>query len=748
MRKEGVMEAQKYELTDETKMIQSADGPVTLHRIRAVVDFGNVKAGELGGWIESEKNLSQEGNAWVHDNAQVSGNAHVYNTAQISGNAQISEYACVHDNARVYGNAKVYGGARVFDEARVYGNSEIYDYCFVHGSARVYEHADVSGDAQISGAARVYGNTKISEKARISGNARVYGDTVVNGDTSIFEHSEADAENDSHAASEDKVSELIHTLEENDMLEHAKMLKDLCGQVDTMSEQLQEMSVRLSEAEWQLRESGIDIHKAVAELKEENWTLQERLSDIRKSLVSKAADIMESVKTAGKSALNRVVEFTGIRDAMIDVRGRVRGNIQHLENTIEHIERAGELVRGAKQNIKDAFSEIRGKAPKQSAAPKERSLTKTDVLKKPFEVVKDMYTRMDRSLTASICSLDVLPMSPDDKAAFIEGMEFAKDLNASNITPDDLELYEALIKERTEADAQRKYEFTGQTKTVSTPDGLVTLHRIRAVTDFGGINENKGRFVRTGELGGWIESEQNLSRSGNAWVSKDAEVYGNASVSEDARVYGNAQVSGNAKIYGHAEVFGNAVVNRNVSIYENAKVSGDAKPSGDAKIHGRSWVLGNAQVYGNADVYGNSKIYGESYVCGNAKVSGRAWIYDNARVFENAQVSGDAKISGNSNVYGNTRIYGNNLVYKDIRAYRQDIRADIRANNFKPSKVLVANIERLDAVTGRRNTVQDIKELAKNPDISAEAKSTANEITEQLQRQEMQVPKPPAVEPA
>ena len=53
----------KYELTRETKVI---DG-VELHRIKALNSFGSVEKGDLGGWIESEKNLSQDGDAWVGD---------------------------------------------------------------------------------------------------------------------------------------------------------------------------------------------------------------------------------------------------------------------------------------------------------------------------------------------------------------------------------------------------------------------------------------------------------------------------------------------------------------------------------------------------------------------------------------------------------------------------------------------------------------------------------------------------------
>lgn len=69
----------KYELTDETII---CDGR-TLHRIKAVRDFGNVKARELGGWIEKESNLSHSGNCWVYDEGEVYDNAEVCDDANI-----------------------------------------------------------------------------------------------------------------------------------------------------------------------------------------------------------------------------------------------------------------------------------------------------------------------------------------------------------------------------------------------------------------------------------------------------------------------------------------------------------------------------------------------------------------------------------------------------------------------------------------------------------------------------------------
>ena len=74
----------------------------------------------------------------------------------------------------------------------------------------------------------------------------------------------------------------------------------------------------------------------------------------------------------------------------------------------------------------------------------------------------------------------------------------------------------------------KKFEFTGETKTISLFFRTATLHRIRAVAEFG--------LVKIGDLGGWIEKEENLSHEGKAWV------WGNAEVCGDAKVWGNAKV--------------------------------------------------------------------------------------------------------------------------------------------------------------------------------------------------------------
>lgn len=128
----------------------------------------------------------------------------------------------------------------------------------------------------------------------------------------------------------------------------------------------------------------------------------------------------------------------------------------------------------------------------------------------------------------------------------------------------------------------KKYELTDKTKTLS--DGTV-LYRIRAARKFTIHDEIT---VRNGDLGGWIERENNLSHDGSAWVYGEAYVYGKARVFDDACVYGNARVSGHARIYGNARV------------YEDARVYGKARVFDDARVFIKAEIYGKAEVYGKA----------------------------------------------------------------------------------------------------------------------------------------------------
>lgn len=157
----------------------------TLHRIMALKDFGEVKTGTLGGYIEREYNLSQNGDCWIHDNAKVFDDARVYENASISGNvdicgnAKIYGHAGIYQNVTISGNAMIYGYARVMGRAKIYGKAKIHGNAEIQGEASINENAEIYENAQIKGYAIISVNAKIHGYAQICGDAKICGNAVV-----------------------------------------------------------------------------------------------------------------------------------------------------------------------------------------------------------------------------------------------------------------------------------------------------------------------------------------------------------------------------------------------------------------------------------------------------------------------------------------------------------------------------------------------------------------------------------------
>ena len=104
----------KYELTDDSITFMGRK----LFRIRAIRSFSNVAAGDLGGYVEKEENLSHDGDAWI------------YNDARIFDDARILDYARICGKACVCGDARVCDNAWIFDDARISGDA---DYLYLKG---------------------------------------------------------------------------------------------------------------------------------------------------------------------------------------------------------------------------------------------------------------------------------------------------------------------------------------------------------------------------------------------------------------------------------------------------------------------------------------------------------------------------------------------------------------------------------------------------------------------------------------
>lgn len=162
----------KFELTNESREFMGT----IFYRIKALKDFGKVKAGDLGGFVEKESNLSQKGNCWIYDDALV------------------RDDALVCDDAIVYDDAEIYGGVRVRENAEVSGHALVYDYAHIYNNAKVYGNAKICNIAEIFGNARVYGHARVYGSAKVSDNAKVYNSAAVCGKALVCDNAEVNKE--------------------------------------------------------------------------------------------------------------------------------------------------------------------------------------------------------------------------------------------------------------------------------------------------------------------------------------------------------------------------------------------------------------------------------------------------------------------------------------------------------------------------------------------------------------------------
>lgn len=108
---------------------------VKLYRIIAlknlfVVGYGHVSIHEIGGYVESDDNLSHEGNCWI---------AH---TAKAFDKAIVVDDALLKDDSAIYESAKIIGHTIMEHHAHAYGNCIIKD-------SNLSDNSDVKGNAQL-----------------------------------------------------------------------------------------------------------------------------------------------------------------------------------------------------------------------------------------------------------------------------------------------------------------------------------------------------------------------------------------------------------------------------------------------------------------------------------------------------------------------------------------------------------------------------------------------------------------------
>ena len=157
----------KYELIKETETCSKRR---IMYRIRALKDFSDIKAGDVGGWVCSYGNLSQEGDCWIYDNAKCLDNARVYDNAMMFdntimfGNSVMYDNAVMLNNSIMYDNSKMFNNSKMYDEARMYDNAVMFNDSIIYSNSRMYGNAVMYDTATMGKDKLLYGSINKSYK--------------------------------------------------------------------------------------------------------------------------------------------------------------------------------------------------------------------------------------------------------------------------------------------------------------------------------------------------------------------------------------------------------------------------------------------------------------------------------------------------------------------------------------------------------------------------------------------------------
>jgi carbonic anhydrase/acetyltransferase-like protein (isoleucine patch superfamily) len=156
----------KFGIRDENN--RSTDGS-KLYCVYALRDFGSIKAGDVGGLVSGEHNLSHYGSAWIGRNAKALDNA------------------LVTDHALITGCATIFDNAKLCDHATVADHAEIGQYATVSGRSVVSGRSKIIGASVITGDAKITDEALVTDKAFVAGRSILGGHDVVRGDVE-FRH--------------------------------------------------------------------------------------------------------------------------------------------------------------------------------------------------------------------------------------------------------------------------------------------------------------------------------------------------------------------------------------------------------------------------------------------------------------------------------------------------------------------------------------------------------------------------------
>lgn len=200
----------------------------------------------------------------------------------------------------------------------------------------------------------------------------------------------------------------------NDVFEMAALIDGMGKRIEQVTEELNGVRKQLEKMEQEKADKTLKatVRKAVDSLEQQCQKMKTQLFEIKTEVKAKDSEIVTEIKAKGKAALHKVSEFLGIKDKLESVRENVRKSITETEQTISKLDAFGSGMREAGQKIANTFRTFADKETVDYSG-KEKKFSKTELVKKPFEVKKKLYQSMELHLDAVIDKVTSLAKEPE-----------------------------------------------------------------------------------------------------------------------------------------------------------------------------------------------------------------------------------------------------------------------------------------------------------------------------------------------
>jgi flagellar hook-basal body complex protein FliE len=217
------------------------------------------------------------------------------------------------------------------------------------------------------------------------------------------------------------ILELIALLKQNQSKDTANNVFEMATYIDGIEKKLDAVMVELMEAKKQLHEIQEQkesksikrtLSEAIDKLENSCHFMKQKLFQIKTEVKTKAQEIVIGIKQKGKIAISKTADLLGIKDKLELIRQNVQTSLNEVNQTIDKIDAFGS---GLRESLRQAANTFRTFADKDLVdyEAKEKWFSKTEVIKKPWQLKRKLLSGMKLHLDAAIEKLDYLSINAE-----------------------------------------------------------------------------------------------------------------------------------------------------------------------------------------------------------------------------------------------------------------------------------------------------------------------------------------------